>query len=397
LTVDDLLRKTELYFTTTLLPAHAWWTAQQNTETTMRSRWLSSLTLIKPCWICLIIPPSANTAQISEEMQALGLEPLSDGEHCYTMRTDDNWSLPWRNIYASMNRFRLTQNSQVSILGGEDRPSLQEAVLHQKNVEDIQEISEHMWLLDAIEQNRLSCHFQPVIDRKGEVFGYESLVRATREDGRVASGGAIFQASKLLRIEHLIDRHLHELAIKCYSELGLTGFLFINLIPGFIQRPEFYFGGLSDAARHHNVNPKHIVLDCTNSENPRDIQHLKAITQYCRSQGYLVSLDDIESEHTARRILKEMRPDFIKLDMRLVRRAADADAMDTINELVYMTRNSACSLIAEGVETEDIHKLLQQAGISLFQGYLFSPPESENAPKGECPAPAKPVARRNKA
>lgn len=343
----------------------------------MRTRWLSSLTLVKPCWICLIIPPAAITKNIDGELRALGLEPMRDGEHCYTMKTGDNWSLPWRNIHACIARFKLAQNSQASVIAGEDTPSLQEAVLHQKSIAETHELSEQMWLLDAIEQNRLSCHFQPVIDRKGDVFGYESLVRATREDGTIVSGGAIFQASKLLRIEHLIDRHLHELAIRCYSELNLSGFLFINLVPGFIQRPEFYFGGLAEAARQHDLNPKHIVLDCTNSENPRDIQHLKAITQYCRSQGYLVSLDDIESEHAAKRILKEMRPDFIKLDMRLVHRAEEADAMDTINELVDMTRNSACTLIAEGVETTGIHQLLLDTGISLFQGYLFSPPGQE--------------------
>lgn len=362
----------------------------------MRTRWLSSLTLVKPCWICLIIPPGAITKRIDEELRGLGLSPMRDGEHGYTLKTNDNWSLPWRNIHACLLRFKLAQVCHASVIAGEEAPTIQEAVLHQKAIDETHAISEQMWLPDAIEQQRLSCHFQPVIDRKGAVFGYESLVRATREDGSTASGGAIFQASKLLRIEHLIDRHLHELAIKCYSELKLSGFLFINLVPGFIQRPEFYFGGLAEAARRYDLNPKHIVLDCTNSENPRDIQHLKNITQYCRSQGYLVSLDDIESEHAARRILKEMRPDFIKLDMRLVHRAEEADAMDTINELVDMTRNSGCTLIAEGVETEAIHQLLLDTGISLFQGYLFSPPETEIR-SGQCSIPSKARIRRHRA
>lgn len=347
----------------------------------MRSRWLSSLTLVKPCWICLIIAPGAVTARIDEDLRAIGMSPMPNGEHCYTIKTADNWSLPWRNIHASLVQMKLTNNSYVGVVAGEDCPSLQEAVLNQKTVEETHELSQQMWLIDAIEESRLSCHFQPVIDRKGEVYGYESLVRATREDGSTVSGGEIFKASKLLRIEHLIDRHLHELAIKCYHEMGLSGFLFINLVPGFIQRPEFYFGGLGEAARQYAMNPKNIVLDCSNSENPRDIQHLKSITQYCRSQGYLVSLDDIESEHAARRILKEMRPDFIKLDMRLIRRAEEADAMDTINELVDMTRNSSCTLIAEGVETETIHQLLLETGISLFQGYLFSPPQEAAQPQ----------------
>lgn len=174
---------------------------------------------------------------------------------------------------------------------------------------------------------------------------------------------------------------MHELAIKCYAEKGLNGFLFINLVPGFIQRPEFYFGGLSEAARQYGMHPKNIVLDCTNSEKPRDILHLKSITQYCRSQGYLVSLDDVASPETARRILREMHPDFIKLDMHLAQQADRPEVMEIIHELVDLTRNSPCSLIAEGVESEQMRTLLEQAEIGLYQGYLFSPPPEQSAAK----------------
>lgn len=348
----------------------------------MRTRWLTSLNIIKPSWICLTINPAALTAAINDDLRELELEPLANTPHCYVSRSAEKWNLAWRNISACLARYQLAPNTKVSIVASESRPSMADINPQSRSVEDINELSEQMWLIETIEQNRLICHFQPVIDRRGNVFGYESLVRARNEDGSLVSGGAIFYASKILRIEHLIDRHLHELAIKCYVEQGLEGFLFINLVPGFIQRPEFYFGGLGEAARQYGMNAKKIALDCTNSENPRDIQHLKAITEYCRSKGYLLSLDDIESPHTARRILKELHPDFMKIDMRLVQRAEQPEAMETIRELVDMTQSSSCTVIAEGVETETIRQLLEDADIGLYQGYLFSPPES-TSPKAK--------------
>lgn len=342
----------------------------------MRTRWLTSLNIAKPSWICLLLPPAAAKGSIDSELRALGLSPLPDASHAYAMHSPESWSQPWLGIADCLQRHILAADAQVAILNAESRPTLAEASLYLRSVADTQAISEQMWLIDAIEENRLTCHFQPVVDRRGETFGWESLVRATDTDGTLINGGAIFKASKLLRIEHLIDRHLHEMAIRCYVEQRLSGFLFINLVPGFIQRPEFYFGGLGEAARLHGMNAKHIVLDCTNSENPRDIEQLKAITKYCRSQGYLVSLDDIESPQTASRILKQMQPDFIKIDMRLVRKAEQPEAMRTIRELVDLTRDSSCTLIAEGVETEEIRSLMEAANIGLYQGYLFSPPQA---------------------
>lgn len=161
----------------------------------------------------------------------------------------------------------------------------------------------------------------------------------------------------------------------------LSGFLFINFIPGFIQRPEFYLDGLAQALARQGLNAKQIVLDCTNSENPRDIQHLKSIAAYCRTRGYQVALDDIESVQSAKRILQEMRPDFIKLDMRLVQKLHDPEAMDMIARIAALTQNSSCSLIAEGVETEAVRQKLEDAGIHLYQGYLFSPPKRKTAAK----------------
>jgi EAL domain-containing protein (putative c-di-GMP-specific phosphodiesterase class I) len=338
----------------------------------MRTHWLSGLNILQPSWLCLTIDPAVITAETGRIMDEAGFSPLDATPNRYIKHTKEIWCKEWPAVAARLKDHGLAPHIAVSIMVSETPPSADEIDLQPRSVDEVCELCGQMWLFDVIEENRLICHFQPVVDAQGKIFGYESLVRATREDGGLINGGEIFYASKVLRVEHLIDRYLHELAIKCYINANLSGFLFINLVPGFIQRPEFYFGGLAEAAKKYGMNAKNIALDCTNSENPRDILQLRTITQYCRSQGYLVSLDDIESPQTARRILNEMQPDFIKIDMQLVQKAAEQPAMKIIRELVDITRNTSCMLIAEGVETESILELLKQQEIGLFQGYLFS-------------------------
>lgn len=349
----------------------------------MRSRWITSLNLNGPCWLCVALPPAAANAALDGDLRALGYAPLAGGKHSYGLLSAADWSGPWHQTADCLSRHGVADGARIGIVNGENPPAPEEAALQYRSKTETDALSEQLWLLDIIENDRLVCHFLPVVDQRGATFGYESLVRATAEDGSLINGGAIFHASRLLRIEHLIDRHLHELAIQTFTSQQLSGFLFINLVPGFIQRPEFYFGALTEAARQSGMQAKSIVLECTNSENPRDMQHLSAILRYCRSQGYLVSLDDITTTQAARRILQEMQPDFIKLDMKLVQKAEDPAVMATIREMVELTRNTPSTLIAEGVETETIRQLLEQAGVYLYQGYLFPAHGSPAAPNAQ--------------
>ena len=291
----------------------------------MRTRWLKSLQLVTPCWLCVTLAPRSVTSEIERAFESMGLHPLSDAPQSFGISVNENWSITWRKIAATLNRFQLAPDVQIAIIAGEETPVLQEVIYHHKTFEETEEIADAMWLIDAIEQKRLVCTYLPVVDRRGEIFGYEALVRGTLEDGSSVNGGQIFKASHTLLLEYLVDKHLHETAVRGFVENRLNGFLFINFVPGFIQRPEFYLDGLSQAATRYHLNPKQIVLDCTNSENPKDIQHLKSIFKYCRTKGYQIALDDIESFHSARRILNEISPDFIKLDMRLVRRVLEKE------------------------------------------------------------------------
>ncbi|MBM3619021.1 MAG: EAL domain-containing protein, partial [Alphaproteobacteria bacterium] len=254
----------------------------------MRTRWLKNLSVVKPCWICLLIPTTMVEDAIDEGFRELGYEPsVHNGVSMYTRITHDSWYIPWQKTATLIDQLKIGQRLQVAIVPGDDRPSFEEAELHQAEVGEIAAANDQVWLIEALENEQLMCQFMPVVDLNGSIFGYESLVRARRTDGTTANGGHIFTASRILRIEHLIDRHLHELSIRSFAAQKLPGFLFINLLPGFIQRPEFYLGGLGDACVAAGMDSKRIVLDCSNSENPRDIQHLKSIFKFCREKGYL--------------------------------------------------------------------------------------------------------------
>lgn len=337
----------------------------------MRTPWLEGMLFVSSMRIVVRAEEQTHDVALAKLLIPLGYERT---EHGYSSAIERKWGDTWQWLRPLLESVSFASSLRLALLHAEYEYSKEEMTGYWMSIDEADIFAEHCWLPDAVEQGLLVPHFQPVIEGSGEVFGYEALVRAMFDDGMIVNGGKIFAASRALGIEHLMDRHLHELAIRAFAEQGLNGFLFINLVPGFIQRAEFYFNTLTEAVRKYGLNAKRIILDCSNSEKSKDLHHLKSICNFCRSQGYLIALDNVNLAEIAVHLLREMHPDFIKLDMSLVQQCHRPEARRELEKLVAVVGNTSCSLLAEGIETEESYDMLQMIGITLFQGYFFSPP-----------------------
>jgi EAL domain-containing protein (putative c-di-GMP-specific phosphodiesterase class I) len=304
-------------------------------------------------------------------LKKAGFKPI--GGQGMGLAAGREWNLAWDKIYAALKAIDTLPQVEACITPGEQPP---EARIESdcKAPVVIQMIAESLWLGEALLEDRIVCYLQPVLSTKDKVFGYESFARVKTREGKIIGGDQIIAASKVLGIEYMIDRHLHVQAIRTFVSSEFNGFLFVNFFPGFIHRPAVYLEGLSETAKSFGVISKHIVLDFTNSETPRDLVHLKSVCDYGRSRGYSVALDDISSVEVARKLVSEIRPDFVKVDMHLVRQVMDQSPRETIRTIVELAHAAGATVIAEGVETDDVFQALRSLGVDLFQGYLFSPP-----------------------
>ena len=275
-------------------------------------------------------------------------------------------------MYVRLQQIHALANVEVSVSGGSELPHPSQ--LERKSTAAVQVIAENLWLGDALLADRIMCYLQPVVSGKDKIFGYESFARAKGEDGKIIGGDKIVEAARALNIEYMIDRLRHVQAIKTYAASQFNGVLFVNFFPGFIHRPAVYLEGLSETAKNFGVIAKFIALDITRSETPHDISHIKSICEYGRSRGYSIALDDIESLGMVGKLMPEIKPDFVKIDMTLARRVGEPLARETIGTIVEFVHASGGTVIAEGVETEAMYTSLKQLDIDLFQGYYFAPP-----------------------
>ena len=81
-------------------------------------------------------------------------------------------------------------------------------------------------------------------------------------------------------------------------------------------------------------------------------------------------------------LLADFQPDIIKIDMELIRNIHRSRAKQAITgSIVTLCKDLNIQVIAEGIEHIEELQTLQEAGIHLFQGYLFAKPELETLPR----------------
>ena len=215
--------------------------------------------------------------------------------------------------------------------------------------------------------------FQPVVDlTTGETVGHEALTRfqdGTRPDRRFADADAVGLGLEL-------EAACLAAAIAAAPHLPGNGWLSRNVSPALL---------LERARLQRSVDgqPRRIVLEVTEHVA---IENYGAIREAVSSMGsnVQVAVDDAGAGFASFRHILELRPDFVKLDIGLVREIDHDDVRQAlVAGIVYFAKKSGCRLIAEGIETAGERDQLRALGVDLGQGYLLGRP----GPINEGPTP----------
>lgn len=119
-----------------------------------------------------------------------------------------------------------------------------------------------------------------------------------------------------------------------------------------------------------------LVLEITEHEQVADYTRLAARLGELRRRGVRVAVDDAGAGHSSLRHVARLGPDFIKVDVSLVRDVhLDPAKAALMRSMVLLERELGVRLVAEGVETPEELRALAGMGVTLAQGYLFGRPQ----------------------
>lgn len=207
--------------------------------------------------------------------------------------------------------------------------------------------------------------FQAVVQlQTRQILGFEALTRfrdGTRPDQRFAEAHAAGMSVKL-EMACLGEQ------LEAASWLPPGPWVSLNVSPALATAIIPLIAALERAERD-------VVLEITEHVEIADYRQLVAALDLVRGKVRL-AVDDAGAGYAGLRHILELRPQFVKLDLSLVRHVdTDPARQAMVAGMAHFARNSGCELIAEGIETEGELNELIRLGVSLGQGYLLGKPE----------------------
>jgi EAL domain-containing protein (putative c-di-GMP-specific phosphodiesterase class I) len=243
--------------------------------------------------------------------------------------------------------------------------------LHQRRR---QQRDEALRLKEILKSGAVSVVYQPVVDlRDRRVLGYEALTRVSAE--------AFSGPDHLFKVAHendavwRLEQLCRDRAIRGARGLPGDQLLFLNIEPDTVNDPVLRSESTAGLLRASALKPTQIVLEMTEHSKVHDFQHFRQLLNYFQFQGFRLALDDVGSGYSGLQTIAEIKPDFIKIDMALIRELhLHPIKQDLTATIVRFSTQSGVMLIAEGVETIEELRCLQGLGVRFAQGYLFARP-----------------------
>jgi diguanylate cyclase (GGDEF)-like protein len=222
----------------------------------------------------------------------------------------------------------------------------------------------------ALAQDAFRFVYQPIVRvRDNTLFAYEALCRPTDPSFRHI-GNLIETAVRTGRVREL-GRALRRIVVAPMADLPEDCALFVNLHPQDL-------GDESPLESEQALLPwaRRIVLEVTETEAIRDYERARTRIKALRECGFRVALDDLGSGYSSLNLLAQLEPDFVKLDMELVRGIQrEGRTARLVQHLIEFCRGEGFATVAEGIETEAELRAVSELGVDLVQGYLLARPE----------------------
>ena len=242
---------------------------------------------------------------------------------------------------------------------------------------DLQERRCHEEFRRLINEELVTYRFQPIIDAKdGSVFAYEALMRVDLPT--LHSPADVLRLAREENCLHEVERITFFRASSAYQTLENAGkvvpsaLLFVNSIASQYLTPD----ELSEySARYASILPR-IVIEITEEEglDPKALR----IKQTIPGSSGAFALDDYGSGYSNERSLLELSPNYIKIDLSIIRDIdTDANKCQIVSNTVSYAHQRGMKVVAEGLETADEVRTVLSLGVDLLQGFFLAMPQVE--------------------
>ena len=235
----------------------------------------------------------------------------------------------------------------------------------------------------GLKNNEFEPFFQPKIElATRQIKGAEALAR-WRHPGKgiIAPHAFIKRLEESDLIDDLTWVMLRKSSTSCkgWRAAGLEATVSVNL--SLKSLADVHLADrVTDLVRSQELDPRHVVLEVTESAATTDVGRALENLARLRMKGFGLSIDDYGTGYSSMQQLTRIAFTELKIDQSFVMNASkQKSARVILKSSIEMAKKLNMTTVAEGVETQGDFDLLGQLHCDLAQGYYIARPmEYEN-------------------
>ena len=226
-------------------------------------------------------------------------------------------------------------------------------------------------------ENAVVPYYQPIVELKGlTTIGFEVLARSSVAG--LGSPAAMFSAASQLDLQTKLSQMMRWKGVQKTLTVKDPPHLFLNTHPSELRGPE-----LVDSMRTlRQLNEKQPLTLEIHEAAVTEPSLMKELRDELRSLKIGLAFDDFGAGQARLAELFEVRPDYLKFDMSLIRNIhqASPEHVSMVRSLVQMVQHTGIVPLAEGIESDAELAVCVELGFEQAQGFLFGKP----APADPC-------------
>ena len=235
-------------------------------------------------------------------------------------------------------------------------------------------------LLAAIKEGEYLIHLQPKVNLKTmEVCGAEALIRRQDATGKLIMPSRFIPFFEEESIIRHIDIFVLESVCRLLSEWKKKGYECIPVSVN-LSRITLMEDGIVEklvaVCDKYHIPHSLIDIEVTESISKMEISTLILLAKAIKKAGFTLSLDDFGSQYSDFAILTLIDFDMIKIDKQLIDEIENNEKSRILlkHSINICREMNAVASLAEGIETEKQHLMLEEFNCNYGQGYYYSRP-----------------------
>ena len=224
---------------------------------------------------------------------------------------------------------------------------------------------------EALDEERLVLHAQPIVPLAGGKPGEELLLRMVGRKGEVIPPGTFLDVAEKYGLISEIDRWVVREAV----ERAATGrHVSANLSAESMASLDLV-SLIDDEIGRTGADPANLMFEITETAIMSDLAKGEAFARGVVDLGCSLALDDFGTGYGTFTHVKKLPITYLKIDIEFVRDlVASPPNQHVVKAIINLAQGFGCQTIAEGVEDAETLQLLQDLGVDFAQGFYLGRP-----------------------